>query len=278
MACLLRQITVINLCNIFISGNKLLAYRYDPLVSKRLVLDKNINGSHWNVTVDPLINKIMSKMEIRHHIYICDNGEYVSLTLVNDNLTDCKSGEDETSISCFIHGKIKNDSLCKTSCLRPSCTCDDLYYHSIGGGCLPYNSKCGTVCNITGLQYDTMFSYTQINFHYEEDVNENEFVLIRDNKLQSTISSHIKSDCTHEELTCKDKNKSCFVTKCQGNNELQCKYGCGRCFPFHKLCVYELDYNGNLMYCYSGSHLKWCRNVDCNNMFKCYKYYCVPYR
>ena len=109
-------------CNTFISGNKLLAYWYDPLVSKRLVLDKNVNGVLWNVTVAYPMNKIMNKIHIRHHIYICNSGEYVSLTLVNDNVKDCKSGDDETSFSCFIHGKIKNDSLCKTSCLTLNCT------------------------------------------------------------------------------------------------------------------------------------------------------------
>ena len=134
-----------------------MAYRYDPLVSKRLVLEKNISGVLWNVTVAYPINKIMNKIHIRHHIHICNSGEYVSLTLVNDNVKDCKSGDDETSFSCFIHGKTKKDSLCKTSCLTPYCTCDDLYYQSIGGGCLPYSSKCGSLYNINGLKHDTMF-------------------------------------------------------------------------------------------------------------------------
>ena len=266
------------MCNIFIAGNRLLAFRYDPLASRGLVLDNVLNGVLWNMTVTYPINKIMNKIYINHLIHSCNNGEYVSLTLVNDQVIDCKSGGDETNVSCFIHGEITNGSLCKTSCFRSNCTCNALYYQSIAGGCLPYSSKCGNLCVINGLQNYTTFLYTQISFNYEEDMDKHESLLMRKNNFQRILSSLIKSDCTSEELKCNDESMPCFVTECKDDNELQCKYGCKRCFPFHKLCVYELDDNGNLMYCYSGSHLKWCRHVYCNNMFKCYEYYCIPYR
>ena len=58
-------------------------------------------------------------------------------------------------------------------------------------------------------------------------------------------------------------------TFCTKSDEIPCVAGHSRCFPFNKICVYDLDDNGNLLYCRDGSHLKGCTKFVCLEMFKC---------
>ena len=74
-------------------------------------------------------------------------------------------------------------------------------------------------------------------------------------------------DCSLEELTNVDLEY--FANKCNGLDEIPYTYGCRRCFSTYKLCVYELDQQGNVLHCPSGAHLKNCEKMECNNMFKC---------
>ena len=56
---------------------------------------------------------------------------------------------------------------------------------------------------------------------------------------------------------------------CTSNDELPCVAGYSRCFPLAKLCVYDLDEEGNLLYCRNGAHLNKCARFTCLGMFKC---------
>ena len=95
--------------------------------------------------------------------------------------------------------------------------------------------------------------------------------------LTETVS-YLDTDCNKEELAAVTRNTSHFVSRCDKENSIQCTLGCKHCFSINKICVYEIDDNGKLMHCPSGSHLKNCTDMECNNMFKCFKKYCIPYR
>ena len=92
------------------------------------------------------------------------------------------------------------------------------------------------------------------------------------------INFTIYTDCKIEELEDFVHNITYFKRNCTGKYEVQCTYGCSRCFSVYKLCVYELDHHSNLMHCPSGAHIKKCIEMECNNMFKCYQHNCVPFR
>ena len=96
-------------------------------------------------------------------------------------------------------------------------------------------------------------------------------------KLTETVS-YLYTDCTEDELAVISRNVTHFTSRCDNEDLIQCTLGCKQCFSITKICVYELDDNGNLMHCPSGSHLKNCTDMECNNMFKCFKKYCIPYR
>ena len=50
-----------------------------------------------------------------------------------------------------------------------------------------------------------------------------------------------------------------------------------RCFNFTDICHYKLNEENHIMPCRNGGHLENCEEFECNVMFKCPNYYCVPW-
>ena len=50
-----------------------------------------------------------------------------------------------------------------------------------------------------------------------------------------------------------------------------------RCFNFTDICLYKLNSKSNMIPCRNGGHLENCGNFECNMMFKCPDYYCIPW-
>ena len=59
--------------------------------------------------------------------------------------------------------------------------------------------------------------------------------------------------------------------------EIPCIPGHPRCFPLIKLCVYERDVTGQLLFCRNGEHLLSCDFFLCPSpLVKCHLSYCIP--
>ena len=160
---------------------------------------------------------------------------------------------------------------------KSKCKCPDLYYQKSKGGCSPYN-KLFDGYKIKPLDEELKILHTDLS-----QVNTDKVVLDENGKIDGERNEHylesfiLHSDCIEDEIMLK-RDSNHFHYTCNGLDEILCTYGCARCFPVNKLCVYEIDYNGVLQHCPRGAHLKNCEEMECNNMFKCYKYYCIPYR
>ena len=192
-------------------------------------------------------------------VYECNSGEYISKALLHNDIENCASGDDERNITCLLSGKIMNGSFCITSCSKSNCTCQDLYHHKQYSGCIPFSTS-------------NMKSKMQMIKAKAENIISESLL-----SLTETVS-YLYTDCTEEELAVISRNVTLFTSRCDNEDLIQCTLGCKQCFSITKICVYELDDNGNLMHCPSGSHLKNCTDMECNNMFKCFKKYCIPYR
>ena len=64
---------------------------------------------------------------------------------------------------------------------------------------------------------------------------------------------------------------------CSNNNHIHCREDHPKCYPFYKICSYELDAHGYLSPCRNGGHLVDCEHFDCNAKFKCTKSYCISW-
>ena len=49
-------------------------------------------------------------------------------------------------------------------------------------------------------------------------------------------------------------------------------------YAVRHICTYTLNNNGDIYPCKAGEHLQNCKDLDCNMMYKCPGYYCIPWR
>ncbi len=65
---------------------------------------------------------------------------------------------------------------------------------------------------------------------------------------------------------------------CEIHNQLQCRDCHSRCYNISEICVYTLNVAGLLEPCRAGEHMEECREFECNIMFKCAGFYCLPWK
>ena len=178
------------------------------------------------------------------------------MIMFHNQITNCASGDDETGLVCYVNGEMRNESYCQKACLKPDCTCPDLYYQKLQGGCFPYSNMFSRNSNIH-------LSNSKIN--YLNDINNdvltdliilNYSSAIHTKSFNNSYHPNLYTDCSNQELSDILNSSEYFVKICKMKDEIQCTYGCDKCFAIQKICVYELDHNGKLMHCPSGAHLK----------------------
>ena len=226
----------------------------------------------FNISFSKSTNTDFDKGSQQLQIFKCSSGEYISVSFLLDGKTDCINKDDESKLYCFVDGKYTNDSLCKTSCTKQSnCRCPNLFYQSAQGGCFPYSKQCGAKDKMCKEHHVRENSSTDVQHLTTKSSKK-----AQHRKVTKRQSFH--TDCTLIELKTFEKDTILMTKHCKVPDEMMCTYGCSRCFPVSKLCVFEIHLNFSLMYCPSGAHLKNCQEMECNNMFKCYNSYCTPYK
>ena len=50
-----------------------------------------------------------------------------------------------------------------------------------------------------------------------------------------------------------------------------------KCYEISEICNYKLDSMNHLHPCRNGEHLQNCRMFECNMMYKCPRYHCIPW-
>ncbi len=113
-------------------------------------------------------------------------------------------------------------------------------------------------------------------------------------KLSGCSSSKLgeTADCSVNKLTSKPFKQTTFPNSsdvtvalaqfdkrhtCADAIDISCFQADNKCFPVYKVCVYSTDASHCLVSCKSGAHLQNCKEFECNKMFKCPNYYCIPW-
>ena len=173
------------------------------------------------------------------------------------------------------------------SCEQPHCFCTALYFQC-PQGCIESSQLCDGRVDCSDKS-DELHCNTRL-----EKTSEEETVLCSDNKtiIKRSYVDDFIHDCPgsppSDEIKTIEQIKSLlkfhklhckFVeSPCVRPDEVPCVPGHSKCFPINKLCVYDLDENGNLLYCRDGSHLKECVSFHCLHMFKCHGKLCIVIR
>ncbi len=64
---------------------------------------------------------------------------------------------------------------------------------------------------------------------------------------------------------------------CPDIGKLQCSDVSNECFDISHICQYQIDKHLQTTPCSAGQHLESCKHFECNLMFKCPHFYCIPW-
>ncbi len=179
-------------------------------------------------------------------LYKCSGGEYISALYVCDGKNDCAdSGQDESGCEC---SSTKNGvNICKYY-ITPSGhkSCSVFYVKAPQNECHLF--AFGAFSNIKGLgQRGDMAG---------------------DNLLLGRLTP---------EFYTLDISASEYKQNCGEKGQLSCNHPNPPCCNTSEICAFKLNKNGQLKICRTGQHVQNCTRFNCNMMFKCPDFYCIPW-
>ncbi len=189
------------------------------------------------------------------------NGTYINMLSFYFSNKNC-SGKQQNSNVASANKNVSLSRNLHAECLRPSCKCSDMFHLTKRQNCVPFVS---------------LYTWARLPRRPSKNDSSSGFHSGR-NESEEEMDLYEHGDCERLEMDKVKNNTQLLKEGCAEPDHMLCTLGCQKCFPTIKLCVFELDTFGHQMYCPSGAHLKYCREMECTNMVKCHVAYCVPFR
>ncbi len=203
------------------------------------------------------------------NIFLCASGAYISQLAVCDGLKDCGDHESSDEIGCT----------CKSGS--------------------QLTSKCKYILDNKGMKRTSQF-YQNTKSHFEHEMfnffdttkrentellktTTNAFYCHFGRSIPAEFVDDLIGDCgvfAEDEPQLNTLAHSPNVIQqyiCNNYTQIPCRIGLALCFNIFQICTYTLNTFGKLIPCATGEHLQNCDQFECNMMFKCLKFYCVPW-
>ncbi len=175
------------------------------------------------------------------NIFRCQNKAYILSTLVCDATEDCPGASDESGCEC---DKTKN-----------------------------YSSKCKFLTDKSGKQSCSKFYMTTASNHCHIFTPKANGKYKEEGQNQSLCS-----ECKNGiDLLQKWKEGNNAIHWCTSSGKLLCNIGELKCYLPSEICLFKLNAGGFLVPCSAGGHIGNCTSFQCNMMYKCPAFYCVPW-
>ena len=191
------------------------------------------------------------------NLYKCSNNTFISVLHVCDRSNDCDISKGD-EIECRCKGFNK---YCRKICNEQSCSCSPLYFKSHNSKCLRYT-----------FQKLKNHNTTKHNWNYKWNKS-SEFTY-------TTLLDDLSPDHgnnSEDETMLQNILQRKTPANCKVPGELPCQGDHSKCYGLHYICIYRLDEFSHLIPCRTGSHIEECEAFQCNQMFKCPEYYCIPW-
>ena len=210
--------------------------------------------------------KSAKKFKIGGNIFKCDSGIYISYYFVCDGEIDCSAKEKTDENSCLCNRTQKYSTKCKYL-IEKSISgkdCGAFYYKSYDGSCTMF----------------TFFESVQ-SHNYLLPSNSSGFFSCDDGTLISNVLvNDLVADCGpkgEDEEVLNTIYANDISNQCHMKYQIPCGKGHVRCYNVSEICTFKLNEMNVLHPCRTGEHLQNCVQFECNMMFKCPHYYCVPW-
>ncbi len=181
-------------------------------------------------------------------LFSCQNKIFMTPRAACDDVIDCPSPDDsdEKVCHCNLSQIDVTENLCKIiSVDKSKDICSPLFNMSKEGKCFKY----------VGEQ--------QVKFS--------------EPPLSCGHADGLVWNCEPAVLDVEMFNLTNSSAECVDPNEIPCIQGHTECFNISSICQYSLGSSNITQICRNGAHLQNCTKFECNKMFKCPQYYCIPF-
>ncbi len=179
----------------------------------------------------------------------CVDGQSISTHFVCDGQHDCKTENPE------IIGSDEAACVCRKS---GNCSCSPLFYEDINGTCSSYSRAKSHAPTQTEIQFNcsdgSVIDISLVNDLIPDCPNGED----ETNHQTALRRSHLSANNLMQD-------------------QIQCEKGSTVLYHSSRICIFRLNGRGHLTPCRTGSHLKDCKNFQCNKEFKCPNHYCIPW-
>ncbi len=202
----------------------------------------------------------------RGNVFTCEKGNVISTASICDHLSDCSYLDlsDESGCSCNETEQV-NQAMCKYVLSKENQkSCSPFYLKTFDNRCVMF-----------------FLAHQKHNeVHPKATQNGNMFKCQNGTNIKPNLVNDLVADCG---TGAEDENilftpQSMENVICSGNYHLSCRRGHSKCYKISDICAYRLDSLNNLIPCRTGEHLENCRNFQCNMMYKCPHFYCIPWK
>ena len=202
---------------------------------------------------------------IGHNIFKCKGNVYISHIYACDGTEDCPDSSKLDEVGCYCKHANNYSSKCKYITTNSYDNlvkhCSPFYYKTVQGDCKMYHLE-------NRLQGVKQISKEIFPCHDGETLKSP--ILLND--FLSECRSKVRNEYSLKYILSNNSQNYCFE-----KNKLPCIRGQTICFSISEICAYKLNEQNTLDPCRAGNHLQNCTNFECNMMFKCPGYYCIPW-
>ena len=221
---------------------------------------------------------------------------YILILFMCDGNVDCQGDMPSHEMGCTCNNSIPYSIQCKyLHDSSGSHRCSMFYITNREGTCQFYNFLNSTVEKQFGkntsfsniLQNESDFRHVIDTRHklfndllyYELKTKAPSFLCANGTRILSSLVNDLVADCDRAE----DEYLLIYLTKgnnyfqCSEKNQLPCRQGHPKCYEISEICNYNINTRNHLYPCRTGEHLHKCENFECNMMFKCPEFYCIPW-
>lgn len=196
------------------------------------------------------------------NIFICDNNISMAITVLCDGVSDCPGENAADEAGCNCNEPQSPSTKCKYIVSNQQRSCSHLYFETREGLCKLYDI--------------TSSSDTETHSMYHTDITQcNGTVSVVEAYVNDLIPDCVPGSQDEPLLESIIEGNSFF--SCQDVSMIACFEGHSRCFHIAEICIHRRDQHGKLFPCRSGEHLQICKEFECNMMFKCPTFYCIPW-
>ena len=204
----------------------------------------------------------------RYNLFRCKSGAYISYEYICDDIPDCPEEIASDELNCFCKSAAiskQMNSRCKyikrtfLTQNESTAVCSMFYFKSTRGDCVIHKWS----------------DVKQVKYNFSAV-----FMCNNGTKISNTLVNDLVADCgleMEDEFHLKQMIDYGSAYTCQNPEQLPCKIGHSKCYNISEICSYKLNEYDNLIPCRTGGHIEKCKDFQCNIMFKCPEYYCIPW-